>query len=277
MRLSTFFNLLPTYIGLWASEEFIYGTRRGSTNNYLSDILICPERFGAHDRSCPGSIKRKTSPVILFSFLWIGITFIPTSGIIPINGIFYEHFLYFPSVGFFLLFSFIWLWLYRKSPQKLIFCLDFLLVIIILLLSLRTIARNGEWHDPITFYNQTLSHVQSPRAYNNLAMVYAENGDNKNAIANYKKAIKLQDTYAESHYNLGNSYFALNDTMSAEAEYKAALKIDPAFYLAYIKLFSMYKITQNQQGIGFVETGLKQLGTYNPQFLDLLKQLKKTP
>ena len=126
VRLSTFFNLLPTYIGLLGFPKNLFMERDEEvqiiTSPTFSSVLSV---LGLMTGVALGVLKRKTSPVILFSFLWIGITFIPTSGIIPINGIFYEHFLYFPSVGFFLLFSFIWLWLYRKSPQKLIFCLDF--------------------------------------------------------------------------------------------------------------------------------------------------------
>lgn len=278
VRLYNFFNLLPSYFGLLLFPKTLFMERDSGikivTEPTLASLLSLAAIIVGF---IIGILKRKEFPLILFSLLWIGITFVPTSGILPINGIFYEHFLYFPSVGFFLLFSFGILRLYSKSGHKLRYCLDLLLICIVLLLCTRTILRNNDWHDPIAFYKQTLSHVQSPRAYNNLAMAYAESGDNKHAIASYKKAIQLVDAYPESHYNLGNSYLALNQITNAELEYKKALEVDPAFYLAYVKLFTMYKSTQNQKGITFVETGLKQLGKYNPQFLELLKQLEKNP
>lgn len=275
VRLITFINLLPTYFGLLIFPKNLFMERDGSiqiltspTIQVLFILVIIVLLF------CCAIWKRKKWPIILFSFLWIAITFVPTSGILPINGIFYEHFLYYPSVGFFLLFSYLLLSLYKKSRPILKEILCLAISIIIVLLCIRTIARNGEWHDPIIFYNQTLSHVQSPRAYNNLAMAYAESGQPKQAISTYQEAIRLGDAYPETHYNLGNSYASINDITNAEKEYKKALLISPSFYLSYIKLYSIYKETNNKEGLNFINTNLVKLGQQNPQFLTLLRELE---
>jgi tetratricopeptide (TPR) repeat protein len=275
VRLYTFFTIFPSYLGLLIYPKMLFMERDSGVQiitslnfSILLSILLIVGAF------CLAIWQRKRCPVILFSLLWITISFIPTSGILPINGIFYEHFLFFPSVGFFLLFSYGCMELYKRVTGFSKEIVGILLLLGILLLCLRTIARNREWHDPIIFYNQTLSHVQSPRAYNNLAMAYADAGENQQAVTTYKKAISLSDTYPESHYNLANTYVNLNNYSAAETEYKNALKISPTFYLAYIKLYGLYKSTNNTSGLSFVHDGLTTLGKYNPQFLTLLHQLE---
>ncbi len=275
VRLITFINLLPTYFGLLVFPKNLFMERDGSIQvltsssiQVLFTIAVITLLF------CYALWERKKWPIILFSFLWIAITFVPTSGILPINGIFYEHFLYFPSVGFFLLFSYLFFYIYKKSRPILQEILCLVIFIAIILLCLRTINRNREWHDPIIFYNQTLSHVQSPRAYNNLAMAYAESGQPKQAISTYQEAIRIGDAYPETHYNLGNTYASINDITNAEKEYKKSLLMSPSFYLSYIKLYSIYKETNNKEGLNFVHTNLVKLGQENSQFLTLLKGLE---
>lgn len=152
--------------------------------------------------------------------------------------------------------------------------LGILFIIIVSLLCFRTIARNLEWHDPITFYNQTLNNAQSSRIFNNLAMAYADSGRPSEAINTYLKAIKIGDSYPETHYNLGNSYTSIGDARNAEKEYRKSLEISPAFYLSYIKLYSIYKSKNDKNGLAFIHTNLTNIGKSNPQFLTLLRQLE---
>ncbi|MBI5044899.1 MAG: tetratricopeptide repeat protein [Candidatus Levybacteria bacterium] len=273
VRINTFINLFPTYLHLLAYPKNLFMERdsgisiflRGTITTIIVPLCLLVSLIFAY-------LKREKNPIVLFSLSWIGISFIPTSGLIPINGIFYEHFLYFPSVGFFLLFSYIIYSLYKKNVNFL-YLLLIPLAIYILFLMYRTITRNQDWHDPIKFYLQTIQHVQSPRAYNNLAMAYAENGDSKNAIITYKKAISLVDAYPESRYNLGNSYLSLGNLHEAEKEYRRSLEIDPSFYLSYIKLYAIYKQIENSSGIDWIDKQLDDLGEADQFFMQLKTQL----
>ena len=51
----------------------------------------------------------------------------------------------------------------------------------------------------------------------------------KEAIAQYKQAIKIDPTAKTAHYNMGLSYYALKDYAQAAQSCTAALKIDPRF------------------------------------------------
>lgn len=275
VRLNTFFHLFPSYVQLLIFPKELFMERDSGIGiqilpTFKSMATVIIFLLGA----ALAIIKRGSSRIFLFGFGWIGITFIPTTGIIPINGIFYEHFLYYPSVGFFLIFSLGIFRLYHISKSWLKELILLLILLGILLLSVRTILRNTEWNNPITFYNQTLTHVQSPRAYNNLAMAYADKGMNLDAIRTYKKAISISDTYPESHFNLANTYLAINNKPSAESEYKKAIEIDPNFYLAHGSLYQMYKKTGNAEGVNWVISKLSELGSINSGYTEYLRQLQ---
>jgi len=275
VRLATFFHIFPQYLELIFYPKKLF-MERDSVIKVMTTITlpIILSILGIITSFFVSIWKRKNYPIIFFSLLWIGITFVPTSGILPINGIFYEHFLFFPSVGFFLLISYVFISIYRRSKSMTKEILGILFIIIVSLLCFRTIARNLEWHDPITFYNQTLNNAQSSRIFNNLAMAYADSGRPSEAINTYLKAIKIGDSYPETHYNLGNSYTSIGDARNAEKEYRKSLEISPAFYLSYIKLYSIYKSKNDKNGLAFIHTNLTNIGKSNPQFLTLLRQLE---
>ncbi len=185
--------------------------------------------------------------IIAFALLWFFILILPVSGIIPINNIESEHYLYLPSLSFFVIISyfvyFIWQRV-RSSEIKTAFAM--LLIIITLLLSLRTVARTFDWRDPVTFYNIALS--QSPGnlpIQNNLAMAYEEKGDISLAIEQYKNIIAVGDFYPNIHHNLANAYVKQGEYKKAETEYKKALSMDPKFYFSYYGLLDLYQKTGN--------------------------------
>jgi Tfp pilus assembly protein PilF len=123
-----------------------------------------------------------------------------------------------------------------------------ILVFIFIALSTRTIIRNLDWKDPITFYTKSLS--QSPwnvPMRHNLAMTYAEKGEIDRAIKEYKILISLADVYPNTHHNLADAYKVKGQYGKAEEEYKKALKIDPNFYFSYYGLIDLYQKTGEKE------------------------------
>lgn len=275
VRLNTFFHILPEYLKLLFYPKDLFMERDLSisvqTNLTIQSIVSFISIIFLF---LVGVKWYKKSPLILFSLCWFIISFVPTSGIIPINGIFYEHFLYYPSIGIFLLVCLLISFLIKRFPQSRIF-FTVLLSCVLVLLSLRTITRNNDWHDPITFYESTNTYVQSARIYNNLAMSYADNKNFQKAIPMYEKAINLADAYPQTHFNLANAYLENKNYKKAEEEYKKAIRLDPLFYRSYIQLFSLYKITNNEDGITWVKQNLLDLSKRQPEFHQLIELLEK--
>ncbi|MCB9813292.1 MAG: tetratricopeptide repeat protein [Pseudomonadales bacterium] len=180
-------------------------------------------------------IKKHTA-LIWFGFLWFIIMLVPVSGIIPINGLIYEHWLYMPIIGFIIFTIGIIAFVFDNKLNKIIkYSLPILIIIYIGL----TIKQNYIWADPIRFYQYTLNYVQTARLSNNLAMAYAQSGQNQLAVETYKKAIELSNYYPQTHHNLGNTYLAMNEIELAEDSFKSAIRMNNGFFPSYGPLINI--------------------------------------
>jgi tetratricopeptide (TPR) repeat protein len=182
------------------------------------------------------SIKAKNR-VIGFGILWFFICFIPMSGIIPVNAILLEHWLYFPSIGFFLIIAYLLAKLYEKN--KII-----VIVIVVILLAIMvpmTLLRNTVYKTPITFYGDILKYGEgTARVHNNLAMAYSDAGNNALAEQHYLKAIEIDDTYPQPHYNLAVQYAKDGLFDKAISHLERSIEINPNFFYAYDLLAKIY-------------------------------------
>lgn len=187
----------------------------------------------------------KKDKIFIFAFLWFFITILPVSGIIPINNIIAEHYLYLPSLSFFLIISYLINLIYVKYKSIEIRTSIFIfLSTIIILLMIRTIIRTFDWRNPITFYIKSLT--QSPYHVpmrHNLAMSYAEDGQFDLAVKEYQNVITIADIYPNTHHNLADVYKAQGKYKEAEREYKSALSMNPGFTFSYYELIDVYQKT----------------------------------
>ena len=172
-------------------------------------------------------------------WIWLGTGWffgmlLPGSGIIPINGLLYEHWLYLPMVGFFLC-------LYglsytagivkiAKQPAQI------LLSLAIFALLLLTQRQNYIWSTPIRFYTYLLNYSESPRIQNNLAMAYAEAGEYEQALLHYQRSLELSHSYPQTYYNMANLYLATDQYAAAIPLLQQAVALAPDFGLAQQKL-----------------------------------------
>ena len=181
--------------------------------------------------------KKQKTIFTWYGFLWFLIMLVPVSGILPVNGLIYEHWLYVPIIGFTIfMFGIIKTLFKNKLNNSLKYFLPILLTIYITL----TIKQNNIWSNPIKFYKYTLAFSQTARLNNNLAMAYAQAGENQMAIENYKKAIEISDFYPQTHYNLGNTYLNMGEIDLAEQAFKTAISMNGNFFPAYGPLVNIF-------------------------------------
>lgn len=212
---------------------------------------------------------KQNNKIFAFGFSLFFISIFPFSNIlVPISGLLYEHWLYFPLVGISLVLSYIFCFLFFDFLPKLKFGKFFrksgltILGLLLIFLSIRTIIRNFDWKDPITFYNQTLKYSETARVHNNLAMAYSDKKDYQKAIFHYKRAIEISDIYPQTHNNLGNVYKEIGEIKKAIEEFEKAIEMDKYFFVAYNNLAKLYFDQGN-----FDEA----INTYQ-RYLDLLPQ-----
>lgn len=191
----------------------------------------------------------KSNKVIFFGFIWFFISLAPVSGVVPINGFTMEHWLYFPSVGFSIVFSYLMVKLSKKvypiiqKPKGSYVGLYIpILLVIAIIFSYRTIERNKDWKDAITFYNKILEHNPSAaRVHNNLAMAYSNKGMLDEAKKQYEMAIALEDRYPQTHHNLARLYFRKGMVKEGISELKKAIAIDNNFIYSHLALKEVYE------------------------------------
>jgi len=178
-----------------------------------------------------------------FGWAWFFIALTPVSGITPINAVIYEHWLYLPMVGFWLIISFYLVKLFDFIKNR-----RFLFVICVLLfgiyvsfLGLQSIKRNVLWGNPIAFYLDILKYEpDSVRINNNIGNLYFNRQDLENAEKYYGIATSQEDIFAEPHFNLGSILQSRGDIYGAIKLYEKAIEINPNFYYPYQNLAVIY-------------------------------------
>ena len=191
-------------------------------------------------------LKAKSYSVGFFGWGWFFAALLPVSGIIPINAILYEHWLYLPLVGFATLAAFyIDRGLEFLKIRKLI-AYNLLLMALFAYLSFFTVVsakRNIAWGDPIGFYEDILKYnPHSIRVLNNLGNIYSERGNLDRALEMYQRAVASPsgNIFAQPHYNLGNIYRDRKETDKAISQYQKAIEVDPKFPFPYQNLAVIY-------------------------------------
>lgn len=181
----------------------------------------------------------KRSPGVFLGLGWFFAGLLPFTGIIPLNAMFLEHWLYIPLTGMAILLAALYEQL-ESIKVKNILLLVFTIVMV--LFGARAIARNAQWADIEKFYLNELKYTgQSIRIYNNLGMYYSDAGDDTKAVEYYQKSILVGDHYPQPHHNLANLYLERGDTATALNELHRALQIDPNFIYSLHKLYEVFQ------------------------------------
>ena len=183
--------------------------------------------------------KRNQNNLIFFSVSWFIISLLPAANLYPINAYMAEHWLYLPSVGFFLILAYSLNSLYRIKHFKILSI--GVITVLVVFYSYLTIKQNGCWREPILFYERTLKYApDSPRVHFNLGNLYRDIGKKDEAIALYKQAIKLNPNYADAYTNFGKLCGDIGRHQEEISAYKKAIEINPYHPTAYNNLGAAY-------------------------------------
>ena len=177
------------------------------------------------------------SRLIAFGIFWFFIALSVESSVIPIIDLIYEHRVYLPSAGVFIAVAAAAGLLAMKiedrwpRAKKAVIYLGLIIVVV---LSFTTFARNKVWKDDLSLWEDVARKApDNARGHDLLGNAYFSRGFFDKAIREYETAVRIQPKYDMAYYNLGNAYAeqGLND--KAIENYNKVIALNPLHYQTY--------------------------------------------
>lgn len=190
---------------------------------------------------------RNRNQILTFSVLWFFLALLPVSNIFaPLTFYMSEHYLYLPSMGFFIIIAYGLSYIYKIRKNR-VFAISIVMSLLIVS-SYATLKQNNYWQDPISFYEKTLKYApNSLRINNNLGFTYNELREYQKAIKPLKKVIEIDPNYIPAYINLGNTYFNIGKIEEAISLYNKAIKINPHSANPHYNLGIVYDHLNNRK------------------------------
>lgn len=220
-------SLLPKTLTLYHSElnfgPINFAIRAAITLIFLAAVLI--------------SFKKSKFVFFWLSFFLIALS--PTLTPFRLNWIVAERYLYLPLLG---ILTVVTLGLNKLTQLIKFRGADYvLLILILILLSQRTIFRNIDWKNEDNLWIATgKTSPSSPNTHNNLGDVYGRLGDKQKAVQEFQTAISLKPNYADAYHNLANTQRELGQMDKALENYQKALFYNPNLWQSYQNIAALY-------------------------------------
>ncbi len=231
-------------------------------------------------------------PVLALGIGWLFIALSVESGVIPIRDAMFEHRMYLPMFGPALLAGY--LCYYAGSSLRRPALVAAGLVLVLVLLSSATLARNELWRDPVALWTdsvqknpendrawnnlgqarleqgsleQAAEHLQraleinsdNPRAKGNLGYIYFRQGRPDKALPLLEQAAKALPRSADFQYNLGVALGAQGKSRQAVKQYKAVLQLRPEYQQARMNLgVELARMGRLQEAAGHLQQVVEQ-------------------
>ncbi len=198
--------------------------------------------------------ERTRRSLVLFAPAWFLIALLPVSNLYPINAYMAEHWLYLPSIGFFLLVAKVFSSGLRRERTKVPALIG--LVVLTGFWGVLTVRQNATWLRPIAFFQRLLRYApDSSRVYNSLGMAYNAIGEYETGVTYLERAVELSANAAEgdavkAYNNLALAYNKLGRNDEAVQIAQGALTIDATHSKAYNNLaISLVRLGKYEEAI----------------------------
>lgn len=181
---------------------------------------------------------RRMLRLVSFGIIWFYITLSVESSLIPLDDIIFEHRMYLPSIGFFLIpmvcIREIKNRYFNDQPAGITMTL---FAITAFILAGAAFQRNAVWRSGESIWQDAVN--KSPmksRPHYNLGFYLGRRGELDLAINEFKTAIALDPYNGKARNNLGTMYSKKGDVRGAIQEFRAAVQIEPNNATAHFNL-----------------------------------------
>ena len=212
---------------------------------------------------------RTRKPALSFGILWFFSALLPFTNIYPLAVPISEHYLYFASIGFFLITG--WILAAGSRKRRLVIISVIIVSSLTVFWSVTTIKQNRFWNNSLALYGRALRYTKdSSNLFNNLGLEYGKVGNLTKAIACYQEAITLDPKIAAPYVNLGNAYNKSGEHAKAIITHLNALKLDQKNPNILFNLGNAYSASKQwPKAIDSYHKALK----YSPRNLSILNNL----
>ncbi len=212
-----------------------------------------------------------------FPAFWFFAALAPTSSIIPIKDVIFEHRMYLPLAGLAVLFVmcgyeageyFFKHFINAESRNK--YSLQgtvwYIFIFIPLLLGMLTFFRNLDYQSEISIWEDTVcKQPQNSRAHNNLGAALKKEGKLNEAIDQYAKALQLNYNYEEAHNNMGLALIDQGRITDGIRHLYEAIRLNPFYAEAHNNLgFILINNGKITEGIQHLSEAIR----LNPNYAD---------
>ena len=183
---------------------------------------------------------RKHSPYWLVGWLWFLGTLVPVIGLVQVGGAaMADRYTYFPSIGIFLAVTLgIRDWVEQfRIPKAIVAAPAVLVLAACLFLTHRQL---GYWRNDVALFSHAIAVTKdNDTAHLNLGFALQKIGQDEQALAQYRIAVKLDPYRVEARNDLANLLDDAGHTDEALAQYRAALRLNPKYVPVLNNLGSM--------------------------------------
>ncbi len=189
----------------------------------------------------------RKQPILSFCIFVYLISLASVSTVVSaLPGMMADRYLLIPSIGFSILVSYLLFLLFKtpfhvKSINSLSLPLKASLLVICIVYSGLTIARNFDWKDRVSLFSKDIENVSNSAQARNLFAVHLalKAGTTSNteeqtkwreeACIQFKKALNIYPEFMNASFDLGRTLVQLNRYDEAMAEFKNTIRIKPTF------------------------------------------------
>lgn len=209
---------------------------------------------------------RKRRPYLLVGWLWYLITLAPVVGIVQfgVHGM-ADRFTYIPLIGISLMVAYGLPEVISESRRRGAYttAVSVLAMLSVGAMAVSSHAQLGYWRNSVSLFGRAVEITsRNYVAEDCLANALDEVGESDQAAVHYRMALKMNPTYVNAHYNLGNLLLRQRRVDEAIHHYLAAIHYDPLHPFAYTNLGA---ICAERGKLGLAEKYLRQALKISPE------------
>ena len=147
-------------------------------------------------------------------------------------------------------------------------------IMTLFLFSLRTFIRTFDWKNDETLWRASLysNEKNNYKDYNEIGNVYYRDGNLREALVYYEKALKIRPLYPEVLHNVGLTFLRSGQLENAKIYFQRSLQVNPNMYESYYRLGQIYGYEGDSQKAKELYMYTLQL---KPNFSPAIEELNK--